>query len=307
MQHYQILGMGEATLIPDILAIGESRVPGISEEALYLAFTLPVAALAVLAVSLAKKDNTGTKWLLGFSFLLMGLALYFTYTRSALLGLGFGLLALPLFLKTRIKWPIIIIVFLLGILLVETTGVLESQYLGGRGEAEQEGSAYERQVLWEAGLAIVSDNPILGIGAGQYRIVSPQYASRIDPAMMRIQETYWEYQTLGSRDPHNDFLTVWVSYGTLALVVYLWLFIAVLRNLFLAYRMSKQRLIKGLSIGLSTGLVAYMVNAFYHNCIAAMPLFWILAGFSVAVAKLALDSSKGNLDNPRLKRQVSRI
>ncbi len=307
MQHYQILGMGEATLIPGILTAQEGRTPGISENALYLSFTLPVAALAVLGISLTKGGNVSTKWLLGGSFLLMGLALYFTYTRSALLALGFGLLALLLFLKTQIRWPITIVVFLLFILLIEMTGVLESQYLGGREQTGQAGSSYERKVLWQAGMTIALDNPVLGIGAGQFEKVSPQYAGSVDPALMRIQEAYWEYRTLGNVEPHNDFLTVWVSYGTPALAVYLWLFVAVLRNLFNAYQISNQRVIKGLSVGLAAGLIAYMCNAFYHNCIAAMPLFWILAGFSIVTVKLALvRGNTGHLDDPGLKHQVSR-
>jgi O-antigen ligase len=307
MQHYQILGMGEATLIPGAITAEEGRVPGISEGALYLSFTLPVAALALLGTFLTKGNNTGTKWLLGASFLLMGLALYFTYTRSALLALGFGLLALPLFLKTRIKWSTTIVAFLLIILLIEMTGVMESQFLGGRGQAEQESSTYERKVLWQAGMAIALDNPILGIGAGQFRAVSPQYTSSVDPELIRIQETYWEYRTLGGQDPHNDFLMVWVSYGTPALVVYLWILIAVLQNLYHAYRKSNQRFIKGLSIGLAAGLIAYIANAFFHNCIAAMPLFWILAGFSIATVKLALTrNNTSHLDNRGLKHQVSR-
>jgi O-antigen ligase len=307
MQHYQILGMGEATLIPGVITAEEGRVPGISEGALYLSFTLPIAALALLGTFLTKGNNTGTKWLLGGSFLLMGLVLYFTYTRSALLALGFGLLALPLFLKTRIKWSTTIVAFLLIILLIEMTGVMESQFLGGRGQAEQEASTYERKVLWQAGMAIALDNPILGIGAGQFRAVSSQYTRSVDPELMRVQETYWEYRTLGGQEPHNDFLMVWVSYGTPALVVYLWILIAVLQNLYHAYRKSNQRFIKGLSIGLAAGLIAYIGNAFFHNCIAAMPLFWILAGFSIATVKLALTrNNTSHLDNRGLKHQVSR-
>jgi len=34
-------------------------------------------------------------------------------------------------------------------------------------------------------------------------------------------------------------------------------------------------------------VMAYIVNAFSHNLMDSVPLMWILAGFSIAVAKLA--------------------
>ena len=153
----------------------------------------------------------------------------------------------------------------------------------------QQESAIARQVLWQAGIDIALDNPVLGIGGDQYTRVSPQYADSVDPALRAWEEEqYWGYSTLGSDAVHNDFLYIWVSYGTLALVAYLWLFIAILRNFLDSYQMSRRRFIKGLSLGLAAGLVAYGANAFYHNLMTTMPLLWILAGFSLATAKLAV-------------------
>ena len=86
---------------------------------------------------------------------------------------------------------------------------------------------------------------------------------------------------------HNDFLHIWVSYGILALVVCMWLLISTLQNFLASYKASKRRFLKGLSIGLAVAVVAYCVNAFYHNTLATLPLLWILAGFSLAVTKLA--------------------
>jgi len=92
----------------------------------------------------------------------------------------------------------------------------------------------------------------------------------------------------GTEAIHNDFLNMWVSYGTLALLLYLWLYVAILRNFINSYRSSKNQFIRGLSVGLAAALIAYAVNAFYHNLMDTIPLLWILAGFSLAVAKLAI-------------------
>ena len=137
------------------------------------------------------------------------------------------------------------------------------------------------------------DNPVFGIGASQFKTVSPQYASKVDPSLLKWEEkTYWGYRTLGNEEVHNDFLDIWVSYGTIALIIYLWIIFAVLRNFLYAYRTSNSRFVIGLSLGLAAGLIAYLVNSFYHNCLQTLPFFWILAGFSMAVAKLASEEQK---------------
>jgi O-antigen ligase len=230
-------------------------------------------------------------------------ALYFTYTRSALYALGLGVLALVLFLKTRVRGEMVIGVVLVAVFVIETTGILNTLQIGGRSATNQEESALSRPILWQAGIAIALDNPILGIGGDQFSRISPQYAGAVDPSLLQWEEErYWSYQTLGNEPPHNDFLNMWISYGTLALLAYVWLYFVIMRNLFDAYVKSKKRFLKGLSIGLGAGLVAYAGNAFYHNLMITLPLLWILAGLSLATCKLA----SGEVGGPKLSAAVGR-
>lgn len=288
MQNYGFLGMNQATLIPNFLLIGnETRVPGMAETELELAYVLTTTLIVVLSVYVARGLSAGNHKLLFLSILLMAPTLYFTYTRSALLALGFGLIALFLFLKTRTKGVIILVTLIVVVIVIEMTGVLSNQYLGGRSETAQEESSVSRQILWQTGIAIAVDNPILGIGGNQYTSVSPQYAESVDPALLEWeQEQYWGYSTLGSEAVHNDFLYFWISYGTLALIAYVWLLVSTLHSLINSHRVSKNRFLKGLAIGLAAAVVAYSVNAFYHNLLTTLPLLWVLTGFSLAIGKL---------------------
>jgi O-antigen ligase len=289
MQNYQFLGMSQATLFPGFLKGGQSRVPGMAETELELAYILSAALLVVFGIYLARGVSSSTKRLLVLSVLVMAPALYFTYTRSAILALIVGLVALALFLKTRIRGEFILVAFIVVIAFIQITGIAGGTYLGGRSQGGQDESSISRQILWQAGIAIAIDNPILGIGGNQYKNVAPQYAANVDQNLLAWEEErYWGYHTLGSEAIHNDFLNVWVSYGTLALAAYLWLFVAILRNFLDSYQMSRRRFIKGLSLGLAAALVGYGVNAFYHNLMTTMSLLWILAGFSLVTAKLAL-------------------
>ncbi len=151
MQHYNVFGMGEATLVPTAILRGtvdeQLRIPGMAETELELAYILSTAFLVVFGVYLAKGVNSGSKRLLLLSIMLMAPALYFTYTRSAILALVLGLVALALFLKTRIRGEIVLAVLLLGIGFIEITGILGGVYLEGRTEGGQEESAISRQIL----------------------------------------------------------------------------------------------------------------------------------------------------------------
>lgn len=292
IQHYQWLGMGQATLIPgftEVIAEGKAGVPGFSETQLELSYVLSTGLLTVLGICLCGDVGDRPRRLLLLSATAMAASLYFTYTRSSLYAAVMGLIALILFLKTRIRGGIILTVFLLAIALTEIFGLRPNDmFLGGRSEDIQLESAISRPILWQAGIAIAISNPILGIGVDRFETVSPAYVGSVDPSLVEWEEDrYYSYRTLGNQPPHNDFLNVWVSYGTLALVAYIWLYAAVLRNLLDSYRRSKRRLIKGLAVGLASALIAYGVNAFYHNMMMTLPLLWILAGFSVATGKLA--------------------
>ena len=284
MQHYNILGMVQNLVIP-------GRVQGIAENELELSYTLCVGFLAVLGILILKGVNKGNRRLL-IPAILMLPALYFTYTRSALIALLFGLVALVLFLKTRIKGEVILLVILAATLYLSLSGTTDNFSFSARSQVGQEASSISRKILWQACIAIAMDNPVLGIGGGQYMKIAPQYTDAVDPALIKWEEDrYWSYRTLGSVSIHNVFLNMWVSYGTIALIVFLWIILAVLRNFLDSFRTSNQRFIRGLAIGLAAGLVAYVVNAFYHNLQAEFPLFWIIAGFSVATAKLAANST----------------
>jgi O-antigen ligase len=289
MQRYNFLGMASATVSPGFVTVSSSdlRVPGMAENELELAYVLPATLIIAFSLYLAKGINSGRTPFLIAMFLML-IALYFTYTRSALFALGLGLISLIIFIKTRIKWHIILIPLFIVIFFFVWTDILGGTYLGGRSERSQMESSVSRSIVWQAGVGIALSNPILGIGADQFVSVSPEYANKVDPKLLQWEEDrYYSWRTLGTTAPHNDFLSIWVSYGTIALVIYIWLHFAIMRNWFESFHISKRRFIKVISLGLAGALVTYIVNCFYHNISSEFPLLWIMAGFSAATLKLA--------------------
>lgn len=285
-QHYNVLGMQQATLTPDIMStIG--RVPGMSETELELAYIIPVTLMLLLGIFINKGFSTRNEKFLIIAMLLLLPALYFTYTRSALISIIIGFLSLALFVRIKNKWQIVLIFSFLAILLLELTNVFGATFLGGRSESNQAESSVARSILWQAVTAVAIDHPVLGIGGDQFITLSPQYASRVDPELIKFEEDrYYQYRTLGSDAPHNDFLKVWAYYGTLAIIMYFWFHFAIINSCANTFRKSKNRFIKGIALGLAAALITFVVNSFYHNVSSTLPILWILAGFALAAAKL---------------------
>jgi putative inorganic carbon (HCO3(-)) transporter len=286
MQHYDLLGMQSAVLVwTDSGSL--FRVPGMTETNLELSYVLSCALLAFAGVLIFRGIKSGISSLVFFALPVAGLALYFTYTRSALIAAAFGILALVLFLKTRIRGEFAIIgALIICSLLISSP--LADQFISGRSESTQTDSTVARQILQQASLNIAADHPVLGIGGDNFYTVSMQYQSSVDSSLIAYEkQQYSDYRTLGRSLPHNDFLNIWVSYGTPALLVYIWIFLVIMRRSYSAFRISSNGFIKGLSVGLAAALIAYLVNAFYHNVMVSLSLFWILGGLSLAVFKLA--------------------
>ncbi len=93
---------------------------------------------------------------------------------------------------------------------------------------------------------------------------------------------------LGFYEAHNDFITVWAEYGTVALLAYLWVFTGIFRNFLETYRRSSSLFLKSLALGCFGAIICYMVNAFTHNVMDSSQLLWIFAGLSLATTKLTL-------------------
>ncbi|MGA2668930.1 MAG: O-antigen ligase family protein [Ignavibacteria bacterium] len=292
MQHYNMLGMGQATIIPDFMSkLG--RASGMSEMELELSYILSVVIIVLLGIYLRKGlEVINRNWLFIPLIVLAG-GLYYSYTRSSIFAVACGLVSILLFILLRSKWWIILAIVFVVFVFLENSNVVAGKGVSGRDSMEQLESSISREILWQAGLAIAEDHPILGIGVDQFIKVSPQYTARVDPALIQWETNrYWSYRTLGNEPPHNDYMMMWVSYGIIALVLFIWLHFVIFNNFMKAYFLSTDKFTKGISLGFAAALVTYVVNSFYHNMLATMPLFWVLAGFSLVTMKLAKKEKK---------------
>lgn len=71
--------------------------------------------------------------------------------------------------------------------------------------------AYSRLDIWKSALFIFKDNPVWGIGLGQYKFFSPRYAFPV--------EGHWAHFAKVAENPHSEFLMLAAELGILGLLM----------------------------------------------------------------------------------------
>ena len=233
--------------------------------AAYLVCTLPFAVYFYAGSSRGRDV-----WLWGIGVGLQGAFLLATRSRgawvaaavAAALWVGIALKAGKLRPKASPDWRQRALSLVAILVLVAAPVVVPADIEKGAGEAMWEGkrSVSEsvssilqpggdkgRLALWSRTLEIIADQPIMGIGAGNWRIAYPAYAKgdMIEPTQVPHR-------------PHNDFLSVWSETGTVGLAAYFWL-------IWVAFREGTRALQRDRLLGTSLlcGLVAVLCNSLF--------------------------------------------
>ena len=118
----------------------------------------------------------------------------------------------------------------------------------------QHRSVSERLVVWQKTIQMIKDNPIFGVGLGNWKIMLPHYGT----TAMRSESGIVHFQR-----PHNDYLWVFSETGILGFVFYLSVFVIVLGyaiKIILYSSNDHNRIFSTLTL---FGLVGYLVISFF--------------------------------------------
>jgi len=124
---------------------------------------------------------------------------------------------LIIFFKSRHKMALAM-VLILGLMVA--TPLLSDNYIDrvtSITEYESDTSANIRLSLWKAGLYMMMDRPLLGIGVGNFHNAYGGEYRETDSANL-----WWQ--------PHNNFIQVGAEMGLLGLVAYVWILIMILKE-----------------------------------------------------------------------------
>ena len=267
---------------PDTFGTWGGRAVGLAENPIYITNTLLFFAMFLLGVVLLGNVEPRVRLLFTSILMMTVAALFFSYTRSWTYAAALGLVAMVMSYRGRYSREFFLLLILAGGVFFYWSDLQNNRYTQS---ASSDSSAATRPVLWEAGLNIALDHPVLGVGHGRFKELSPQYVSRIDRSLLERQDAG---SALGVFEPHNDFLNVWLSFGTGALVLYLALFVLSIKNYAEVFSRTSEPLLKGLALGGIGAVLAFGANSFFHNLFDSTLTVWLLAGLSLALSKVVL-------------------
>ena len=141
-----------------------------------------------------------------------------------------------------------------------------------------------RLTLWHRTLEIILSRPIIGVGAGNWRLVYPAYA----------QGDMVDRHTAPHR-PHNDLLWIWAETGTIGLGLYVYLLWTAARMGLRSFCSGRNRLLAG---ALLCSMLAGVVNSLFgfprEFPAAWMPFYLSLAGIG-ALDRPSPHSRRGSI------------
>src|SRR5438270_9509972 len=200
--------------------------------------------------------------------------LFFTYTRSALVAAGLGLLVVG-FLQSKRLLAALLVAGMAGLLLVPSLSgrftdltQYQAKQLSQTGGTNGGNTLAWRLSYWTEVLPLANSNPITGIGLNQTK-----------------------FSTDKAKQPHNDFVRAYVQTGLVGFFAY----VAMLVSMVLLGRRAVRRTRKGtFERGVAAGFlgcaVAFIAVSFVANVISNVVNLWYFIAFAAcasAVVKIA--------------------
>ncbi|CAN2048998.1 putative inorganic carbon (hco3(-)) transporter [Candidatus Magnetomoraceae bacterium gMMP-1] len=242
-----------------------------NRSGLFCSMTLPFLIGGVGFVESVKHKS-----IIIFSIIAVGIALLTTNSRSAILGLLFGLTIFFIMYKVAIYKKIVIVclAFMAVSILAPSLITRVTDRFSTIEKHEEDASAANRILMWKTTFNIIASNLLFGIGYGE----------------VGFSNKYQEYggTTSVNDNPHNSYISIAVQIGTPALMIYI-----VMMGVFFKFAVKFNRNIKELSIqnfhtGMIAALVAISISVFFNPILFVHPIsktIWILISLTISVAE----------------------
>ena len=238
-----------------------------------------IGALAVGLLIAVPSKKSGLGLFLTVAIPLITVALIFTSTRAALIGLALSIAIMSIAYSRRR----ILIAALIGVVILLPLGMLAVERSRGISLFDpEEGSTAYRLEVWREALRIIKDNPIVGIGKGSEG---------------KLKERLGLYND-GRLPPghfHSTPVQIAVWWGLVALIFYYSFMMVFLIESWRFVRSSsvKDWQVQGIALGGLGAFVAFNVSSLAHFNFGdgeVIMAFWLLTGLALAVRRIASES-----------------
>lgn len=205
--------------------------------------------------------------------------LFLTGSRGALVGLGVALLA-GLFFAGRGRrirvLPLVVIAVCMALLYVVAIAPPIA-----RERISNPGDGTGRADIWKVGAEMVKANPVLGVGAGNFRVRSPQYV--LEAELIRRSDLIVDKPLVA----HNIYLAVLSQLGIVGLLLFLGIIgvsLAAGAGAARAFTQQKDEELELLSRAVVIALCGILVAGFFGSWSFSKPLWFLLATCSALLA-----------------------
>ncbi|MDP9308754.1 MAG: O-antigen ligase family protein [Actinomycetota bacterium] len=261
---------------------------GAGDPNYFAALLLPAIVFAAFLL-VAERDRATRIVLVGLAFLFT-IGLLQTESRGGIVALAATGVA-SLFLTGRIRGRAMIATALVALVGVTYFGAVASPASRARVTHLNSQDSSGRNDLWRIGLAMAGDHPVLGVGSGNFTVVSPRYAERA------FDIVNIDYVVDTPKVTHNTYLNVLDELGIPGLVI----FAAIVAGAFATAFAAIRALVRSGDVGMEMvaralvlGSVGMLVASFSFSGMYQKQL-WLFIGAALAlssVARFSLQSSE---------------
>jgi len=266
--------------------------------ALNLAYTLPIT----LSMSIYSKNNM-SRYLLLFSVLIMGFALFLTFSRAAWVSVAISSTILILTTRMGRQFIFMLTILIAGIIL-SSERIQDMLLLLMRVES----GLSLRDVMWKAAWEIFKDHPIIGTGPWTFREYAFSYA-RVLPGTWSSDVVIFSKGTA-----HNFYLHSAAELGVGGLLISTGIFILYFRKYrFILDKIKKTNLNHllypcGAIIAGMIGRSFFQANGIITSGWLSMDLyFWVIFSITLSIGKIATSEFHDDLSPQEINDQQSMI
>lgn len=217
------------------------------------------------------------------------ICLVFTFSRSGYATFLLGLIVLTIFSKNRkIKVGVVLSAIVIGIL---SFSFLNIQRNFSEMGSLIEPSSFNRLQLLFAGVDIIMDNWLLGIG---YTNFPSFYVKNYVEGLFNM--TLFNYEMLGyAISIHNWFVEVWAEQGIIGLISFVTIFVLLLKKIKKLIELTSSDTHKSLLIGSYLMICLFLFHGLFYHTFISQFYFWVMLGVVFVFISAAQLENKLNL------------
>ncbi|MEK6732752.1 MAG: O-antigen ligase family protein [Candidatus Omnitrophota bacterium] len=232
----------------------------------YYSFFLSILLVIILNTSISE----GKAPLLLFAFFI-AIALFNTFSRAAYLSIV-GSFCIIAFFQERKFFLIILLliifspIYMQSAVLERITLTIQNSSLG----IVLDPSAAIRLVIWEKGLKIFLDNPILGQG-------------------------YWITRWLLHTEAHSQYMAILIEMGVIGFSIFCWLVVRMFTNAVDLMKKANTVFLKSLSLGYIAGFTSILVTCFFSESLESFRMIgplWFITGLISSANRLLSEKTQ---------------